>query len=213
MIFTKAWINLIIGFLAEYLVKCHTSKLYEITWQHFLHCRQCFSVMVCTGRVNGIFFVLQANLWKSTTSSIRHAYRHLYVFKKAPIVNSNRLTPKCFYCHIIDMLCVQVSITHVAAVRNLVTWVFTFMIFAWLMMYIILCTYCAVFTCCTDCLMLLYGNYRAIQGQVDDQDVYCRFGLKWSSTENDFVVDSLGCQAVMKYGKLIKHCFFHAETL
>jgi len=44
-------------------------------------------------------------------------------------------------------------------------------------------------------------HYRAIQGQVDDQDVYCRFGLKWCSSTNDFVVDSCGCQAIVKYGK------------
>jgi len=55
------------------------------------------------------------------------------------------------------------------------------------------------------------GDYRAIQGQVDDQDVYCRFGLKWSSAKNDFVVDSLGCQAVIKYGKLIKYYLFVSQ--
>jgi len=54
---------------------------------------------------------------------------------------------------------------------------------------------------------------RAIQGQVDDQDVYCRFGIKWSSTDDDFVVDTLACQAVVKYGNFIKcflfvNCFF-----
>ena len=49
--------------------------------------------------------------------------------------------------------------------------------------------------------MLIYGVDRAIQSQVQDQDVYCRFGLKWSSTEDEFVVDSLGCQAIVKYGK------------
>lgn len=46
--------------------------------------------------------------------------------------------------------------------------------------------------------------HRAIQGQVDDQDVYCRFGLKWSATEDDFVVDSLGCQASVKYGMVME---------
>jgi len=64
--------------------------------------------------------------------------------------------------------------------------------------------------------MLMSVNYRAIQSQVDDQDVYCRFGLKWSSTDNDFVVDLFGCQAVVKYGKLIKYCLFycyHKKTL
>jgi len=50
-------------------------------------------------------------------------------------------------------------------------------------------------------IMLMCGICRSVQSQVDDQDVYCRFGLKWSSTDNEFVVDSLGCQAVVKYGK------------
>jgi len=53
----------------------------------------------------------------------------------------------------------------------------------------------------SDNFVLIYGVDRAIQSQVQDQDVYCRFGLKWSSTEDEFVVDSLGCQAIVKYGK------------
>jgi len=59
-----------------------------------------------------------------------------------------------------------------------------------------------------------YDNNRAIQGQVDDQDVYCRFGLKQSTAEDEFVVDSSGCQAIVKYGKLRKtFCLLVLETV
>jgi len=48
---------------------------------------------------------------------------------------------------------------------------------------------------------------------VDDQDVYCRFGLKQGSTADEFVVDPLGCQAIVKYGKLRKTLFASKKTV
>jgi len=51
-------------------------------------------------------------------------------------------------------------------------------------------------------VVLICGICRAIQSQVDDQDVYCTFGLKWYSDNNEFVVDSMGCQTIIKYGEL-----------
>jgi len=46
---------------------------------------------------------------------------------------------------------------------------------------------------------------------VDDQDVYCRFGLKWSITEKDFVIDSSGCPVIIKYGNVRKYWLFIVE--
>ena len=59
----------------------------------------------------------------------------------------------------------------------------------------------------SDSFVLLYGIFRAVQGQVDDQDVYCRFGLKLCGNGDELIVDPDGCQAIVKYGKLTKNFF------
>jgi len=43
----------------------------------------------------------------------------------------------------------------------------------------------------------------SLQDQINDLDVYCSFGLKWSEDANDFVQDLDGCKEVLKYSKQI----------
>lgn len=44
---------------------------------------------------------------------------------------------------------------------------------------------------------------RSLQDQINDLDVYCSFGLKWSEVANDFVQDADGCREMVKYSKQI----------
>jgi len=46
---------------------------------------------------------------------------------------------------------------------------------------------------------------RAIEGEVADQDVYCRFGLQWSDEAKDFITDPTGCASTIKYGKKLHY--------